>query len=141
MLSIFGFNNSNRDVGFVIEDVIRALLLSSGCQLSANNDAPSRQIHFLADLSMQVPACSSKGGRDKLAADVALTKPVHSRRPRHLLRFRLCAHSAHKAAHTPPRKRPPQRSVRASRGALVPHEQCQSSSRKRFSPPARTWTS
>src|SRR3546814_3925877 len=60
MLSIFGFNNSNRDVGFVIEDVIRALLLPSGCQLSANNDAPSRQIHFLADLSMQVPACSSK---------------------------------------------------------------------------------
>src|SRR3546814_18384130 len=106
MLSIFGFNNSNRDVGFVIEDVIRALLLSSGCQLSANNDAPSRQIHFLADLSMQVPACSSTGGRDPLAADVALTKPVPSRLPRPLLRLPMYAPSAHKSPPLPPRKSP-----------------------------------
>ena len=68
---ILGLDDGDRDVGLVIKDVIGALGLPAGHQLSADNDPPFGKSDFLADLHHPVPARALDGGTDELGADVA----------------------------------------------------------------------
>ena len=55
----FGLDDGDRDVGFVIKDVIDALGFAAGNELSSDDDASLGELDLLADLHHLVPARAS----------------------------------------------------------------------------------
>ena len=74
MVVVLGLDDGDRDVGLVIKDVIGALGLPAGYQLSAHDDAAFGKSDFLADLHHPVPARALDGGTDEFGADVAFAQ-------------------------------------------------------------------
>jgi len=71
---VLGFDDGDRDVWFVIKDIIGALGLPAGNEFSADDDAPFGKSDFLADLHHPVPARALDGGTDEFGADVAFAQ-------------------------------------------------------------------
>ena len=47
---VLGFDEGQRDIGLIIEDIVGALGLAAADQLAAHNDAPLGEADFLANL-------------------------------------------------------------------------------------------
>jgi hypothetical protein len=71
---VLGLDDRNRNVGFVIKDVIGALGLPASNQFSADDDAAFGKSDLLAHLHHPVPARALYGGAYELGADVAFAK-------------------------------------------------------------------
>ena len=70
---VLRFQNGERNVWFVGEDVVRLLRLPTLNCLATHDDATFREVGFLTNLGHQVPLTrADNGGRDELAADVCL---------------------------------------------------------------------
>lgn len=50
---VFGFHNSNREAGLIVEDLVDLLCFSPLYRLATNNDPPPGEIHFLPHLYEQ----------------------------------------------------------------------------------------
>lgn len=71
MLVVLGLNDGDRDIGFVVKDVIRPLALATGSEIALHIDTAIGEADFLPDLFLHVPASLFQRGRDELGADVA----------------------------------------------------------------------
>ena len=71
---VFGLDEGDRDVGFVVEDVVGALGLAARDELAANDDAALGEADFLADLRIASQPARYQGGRDELGANVAFAE-------------------------------------------------------------------
>ncbi|MNN23437.1 hypothetical protein D3C81_1368350 [compost metagenome] len=74
MLVVLGFDNSQRQVGLVIQDVVCATRFAPAVQLATDDDAALGKADFLTDLLVQIPASCGDGRRDVFAADVTLSQ-------------------------------------------------------------------
>ena len=68
---VFGFNDGNRDVGLVVEDVVGPLLLAAGDQLATHDDTALGEADLFPHLGGKVPPGLYQRRRDELATDVA----------------------------------------------------------------------
>ena len=71
MRVVLSFDEGQRDIWLVIEDIVSALGLPAADQLAAHNDATLGEADFLTDLQHLVPARFAQGRRDELSADIA----------------------------------------------------------------------
>lgn len=71
MIVVLGLNDGDRNIGFVIKNVIRPLALAACGEIALHIDAAIGKTHFLADLFLHVPTCLFQRRRDELGADVA----------------------------------------------------------------------
>src|ERR1700731_3300994 len=74
VIVVLCLDDGYRNVGFVIKDVIGALRLTTGDQLSADDNAPLGEGDLLADLHHPVLARAFHGGAYELGADIALAE-------------------------------------------------------------------
>ena len=58
MVVVLGLDDGDRIIGLVIEDVICALGLAAGDELSSDDDASLGKVDLLAHLHHPVPACA-----------------------------------------------------------------------------------
>lgn len=72
VLVVLGLNDSDRDIRFVIKDVIRPLALATGGEIALHIDTAIGEADFLADLFLHIPTRLFQRRRDELGADVAL---------------------------------------------------------------------
>ena len=72
MIVVLGFDNSDGDVGLVVEDAVGAFGLAACDHLTANDDSSFGEANLFANLGHLVPARLLYGGNDVLSADVAL---------------------------------------------------------------------
>ena len=56
MRVIFGFDNRDGNIGFVIEDIIRPFSLPPAGQIASDVDFPVRKRDFFSDLGFDIPA-------------------------------------------------------------------------------------
>ena len=56
MVVVLCLNNGERDVGFMIEDYIRSLSLSTGGFIALNKNPAVGKVDFFPDLPLAVPA-------------------------------------------------------------------------------------
>ena len=68
---VLGFDQGDRNVRLVLEDVVGPLARAPANQVAAHDDAAPGEAHLLADLRHLVPPGPAQGGRDELGADVA----------------------------------------------------------------------
>lgn len=71
MLVVLGLNDGDRDIGFVVKDIIRPLALATRGEIPLHINTAIGKADFLADLFLHVPACLFQRRRDELGADVA----------------------------------------------------------------------
>src|SRR5438876_943012 len=71
---VFRLNDGDGDVGLVIKDVISALCLATGDELSPDDDAPLGEGDLLANLHHPVPARAFHCGAYELGTDIALAE-------------------------------------------------------------------
>lgn len=71
MLVVLGLNDGDRDIGFVVKDVIRPLALATGSEIALHIDTAIGKTDFLAHLFLHIPACLFQRRRDELGANVA----------------------------------------------------------------------
>ncbi len=69
---VFGLDESDRDIGFVVEDVVGAFALAPTDQLATNDDAALCEADFLADSGHLVPASATNGWGNEFRTDVSL---------------------------------------------------------------------
>ena len=81
---IFRLDNSQRDIGLVVKQIVCALSLSSGGDISADDDTTVREVVLHADLLLPVPASALNGWGNKLKFDVLLS---------HFMFFHKVAHA------------------------------------------------
>jgi hypothetical protein len=84
---ILGFDNGDRDVGLVIEDVVSALLRSSCMKFSPDINPPISKANFLANLCVDVPSRRQNVGRDEFGANVSFAEGSLIHRPSRVLIF------------------------------------------------------
>jgi hypothetical protein len=66
---VFGFDDGDRQVGFVEEDVVGAFLFASADQFATHDHSSGGELDFFADLGVEVPAGGCEGGGDVFGAD------------------------------------------------------------------------
>src|ERR1019366_1432381 len=71
---VLSLDNGDWNIGLVIEDVIRALGLTTGNELSPDDDASLGESNLLADLHHPVPARAFYCGTDEHGTDIALAE-------------------------------------------------------------------
>ena len=76
VIRIFGLYERNREIVFVIENIVRSLLLSARNSLAAHIDASSGEAHLLSDLRLNIPPRCDERRSDVLRTDIALRKAV-----------------------------------------------------------------
>ena len=81
---ILRLDDSQRNIGLVVKQIVGALSLSSGSNISADDDTTVREIVLHADLLLLVPACTLNGRGNKLKFDVLLS---------HFMFFHKVAHA------------------------------------------------
>ena len=69
---VLGFDDGNRDIGLVVQNVIGALGLTARVQLAAHDDTPFGEGDFFADLGVQIPTGLNDGWCDVFAANISL---------------------------------------------------------------------
>lgn len=74
MVVILCLNHGNRDVRFVVEDVVGPLPLAACVKPSPDIDPTIRKIDLTADLKILIPASGNDVRSDKLRTDVAFGK-------------------------------------------------------------------
>jgi len=75
VIVVLGLNNSEREIRFVRENVVRLLRFTSLHRLTTNDNAAFRKVSFLSDLSHAVPLVAIRCDNcrcNKLGADVRL---------------------------------------------------------------------
>lgn len=72
MLVVFSLDDSDRDIWFVVKDVISSLAFTTGGEITFYIDSAIREPDFFTDLFAHVPAGLLQRRRDELGADVAL---------------------------------------------------------------------
>ena len=72
MAVFLGFDDSDRDVGLIVQGVVGALLCPTRMKLATNDDALLGEAHFLPNLRVEIPASCGDGRGDVLGADIAL---------------------------------------------------------------------
>ena len=73
---VLRFDHSQRNVRFVVEDVIRAFRLAARDELSSDDDAALREADFLAKLRHLVPARLAERRRDELSCFVFMPRDL-----------------------------------------------------------------
>ena len=68
---VLRFDDGERDIGLVVEDVVGALGFAAAHQFAAHNDPALGEAEFLADLQHFIPAGLAERGGDEFGADVA----------------------------------------------------------------------
>ena len=83
MRVVLGFDQGDRHVRLIIEDVVGTLGFPARDQLAADDNPPLGEADFLADLKDLVPPGVFQGGGDELGADIALGEAslVHACQP------------------------------------------------------------
>ncbi len=71
MLVVFGFNDSNGDIGLVVENVIRSFAFSSTGKVAFDIDTTIRESDFFSDLGKRVPANLFQSWLNVFCADVS----------------------------------------------------------------------
>ena len=71
---ILGLDDGDRDIGLVIKDVVGALGLATGNEVSSDYDASLGERNLLAYLHYPISACAFHRGAYELGADIALTQ-------------------------------------------------------------------
>lgn len=71
MVVVFRFDECDRNIGFVVENVVCELAFSAGDQLTTYDDAPFGKEDLFADLRENIPADLLNGRRDETGADIA----------------------------------------------------------------------
>lgn len=71
---VLGLDDSDRNIWFVVKDVVSALGLAAGNELSPDDDAAFGEVDLFADLHHPVPARALYGWADELGADIALAE-------------------------------------------------------------------
>src|SRR5665648_451420 len=69
MSVVFSLNNSNRDVGLVVQDVVRSLSFTTDRKIDLYVDAAIREANFLTNLLLHVPSGLLKCRAAELGAD------------------------------------------------------------------------
>jgi len=72
---VFGFHNSNREVGLIVEEIVDFLCLSPLYRFATNNDPPPSEIHFLPHLLHYIPFFASGANnrrRDEFRTNISL---------------------------------------------------------------------
>lgn len=70
MLVILGLDDGDRDIRFVVKDVVGPLALATGGEIALHIDTAIGEADFLADLLLHVPTGLLQRRRDELGADV-----------------------------------------------------------------------
>ncbi len=73
---VFGFNDGDRQVGLVVQDVIRPLCRAPADHLPPHDHPSLRERHLFSHLRVQIPSRSLQRRRDVLGADVAFAQGV-----------------------------------------------------------------
>ena len=81
---IFRLDDGKRDIWLVVKQVVCALSLPSGCDISTDDDTTVREIVLHADLLLFVPASALNGRGNELKFDVLLS---------HFMFFHKVAHA------------------------------------------------
>ena len=81
---VLRLDDSQRDIGLVVKQIVCALSLSSGGDISADDDTTVREVVLHADLLLPVPASALNGWGNKLKFDVLLS---------HFMFFHKVAHA------------------------------------------------
>ena len=81
---ILCLDDSQWDIGLVVEQIVCALSLSSGRDISTDDDTTVREVVLHADLFLLVPASALNGRGNKLKFDVLLS---------HFMFFHKVAHA------------------------------------------------
>ena len=71
MIVVLGFDQGDRDVVLVVENVIGALGFAARDELATNDDAALGEADLFPDLCELIPARPLQCGRDELTANVA----------------------------------------------------------------------
>ena len=71
---VLGLDNGDRNIGFVIKNVVGALGFAAGNELAPDNDAAFGEVDLFANLHHPVPARAFDGGAYELGADIALAE-------------------------------------------------------------------
>lgn len=87
MVVVFGFYNCDRDIRFVIEDIIGTLVLVPHHRFTPNDDAALGKGDFFANLGLQIPSRLNEGRRDELGADVPFAEGITVNLGSHVYRF------------------------------------------------------
>jgi len=74
MVIVLGLNDGDGNIGLVIKDIICALGLASGNELTSDDDAPFGEVDLLSNLHHPVPARAFDGGADELGTDIAFAE-------------------------------------------------------------------
>jgi hypothetical protein len=74
MVVVFGLDQGDRDVVFVVEDIISALGFAARDELTSNYYAALGEADFFSDLRELIPARPLQGGRNELRANVAFAQ-------------------------------------------------------------------
>lgn len=84
MVVVFCLNEGNRNVRFIVEDIVSEIGFAAGDEFAPDNDSPFGEADLFANLRQLIPSCFRNGGRDEFRADVAfaqrfLVEVCHSR--------------------------------------------------------------
>ena len=74
MVVIFCLDESDWNIGLVVEDVVCKLRLTARDEFATNNNATLGEVDFLANLRYDIPARPFHGRRDELRTDIAFGK-------------------------------------------------------------------
>jgi hypothetical protein len=75
VIVVFGFDDRQRNIRLVIENVIRALLCAARIEFASHEDATLGERYFFSNLRIAIPACNiNKRGCDELCADIAFAE-------------------------------------------------------------------
>jgi hypothetical protein len=81
VLIILGFNDGQRYICLVVQDVVGSLPGTSGGQFPPDYDPTVREGYFLPDLPLEVPSCINQGRRDVFGADVSFRQHLLAHTP------------------------------------------------------------
>jgi hypothetical protein len=74
VIVVLRLDDGDRDIGFVIKDVIGALGFATGNELPPDDDTSLGEGDLLTDLHHPVPACAFYSRADELGADIAFAE-------------------------------------------------------------------
>ncbi len=68
---VFGFDQGERNVGAIAEQIVGTFRFATRVQLATDNDAALGEGHLFPNLGLQVPTSLGDGGCDELSANVS----------------------------------------------------------------------